>query len=146
MTAQQDVLTVHLDAHPWALPLEAVLDVCRSLPVAPLPGAPNHILGLAAWRGRVIPCIGLRQLCAVGGQTVPRQCLMVVVRLRGGEVGLEVEGPVAVLAASTAGDASGAAAPADRTSTRLPPVLDLERVVPRYDTDVLAGDAPTTGA
>ena len=140
--AANDALTIHLDAHPWALPLGLVVDVCRSLPVTPVPAAPRHVLGLAAWRGLVIPCIGLRQVCAIGGSTVPEQCLFVVVRLPDGEVGLEVEGPVEVR--STTGEAAEGqqddAAGAQTAATEEPPLLDLERVLPRYDTTLVRGD------
>ena len=130
-----DLLTIHLDGKPYAVPLAIVLDVCRSLPVTPIPGAPPHVLGVAAWRGRLIPCIGLHHLGAASGLTVPRQFLIVVVRLSQGEAGLEVEAPVEVMTQSVTPSSSGQPEqPGDAAAPAMPlPLLDLERLVPRYD-------------
>lgn len=114
-----DVLTLHLDGRPYAVPLAIVLDVCRTLPLLTVPGAPAHILGMASWRGRVVPCIGLHQLGLAEVQTVQRQFVLVILRLSRGDVALAVEAPVEVLTPSSD----------DAPSV---PMLDIERLLPRY--------------
>ena len=117
--ASQDVLTVHLDGRPYAVPLAIVLDVCRALPLLTVPGAPAHILGMAVWRGRVMPCIGLHQLGLADVQTVQRQFVTVILRLSRGEVALAVEAPVEVTTLPQASDGSAT-------------LLDVERLLPCY--------------
>ena len=129
-TASNDVLTVHLDGRPHAVPLAMVLDVCQALPLLTVPGAPAHILGMAVWRGRVIPCIGLHQLGLADVQTVQRQFVMVILRLSHGEVALAVEAPVEVL--TWPPTASGEAAEHHTAPAPAVPMLDVERLLPRY--------------
>lgn len=139
-----DRLLIHLAGQPHALPLGTVLDVCRSLPITPVPGAPSHVLGVAAWRGRLIPCIGLHRLRVSPGLTVARQGFIVVVRLSQGDVGLEVEAPVEVMAQAAQPGADEEAPPSE--AALAPTWLDLEALVPRYDPRAVRHGAAEAGA
>ena len=119
-----NLLSIHLDGRPYGLPLAQVLDVCRSLPVTVVPGAPPHVLGLCSWRGRVVPCIGLHHLGLSSGRTVPQRFLFVLVRLTHGEAALVVEEPVEVVSVPPPGAQASADAPG------VPAPLDVERWLP----------------
>lgn len=140
-----DVLTVHCDGRPYALPLAMVLDVCRTLPLLTVPGAPAHILGMAAWRGRVVPCIGLHHLGLATMQTVQRQFVMVVLRLSQGDVAVAVEAPVEVVTWPPPAPDQREGARTPRPAMAAMTALDLERLLPRYG-DVTAPRAPASEA
>ena len=131
-------LSARIGGEAHALPLSVVLDVCRSLPVTRLPGAPAHIMGVAAWRGQVIPCVALQYLGVGSTTAATKPGVIAVLRLSGGLVGVEVGEPLEVLAG---GSESG---PDDTRDADAPPaaLLELERLLPRYEDDAPRGDAP----
>ncbi|MEZ4235904.1 MAG: chemotaxis protein CheW [Myxococcota bacterium] len=56
---------VRLGADPWALPLDALVAVERPRRIAPLPGAPPPVVGLAVRLGRLLPVFDLRRVVGV---------------------------------------------------------------------------------
>src|SRR5688500_5027212 len=54
------VLSFSLDEVRYALPLESVERVVRSVEITPLPDAPEVILGVINVRGRIIPVADIR--------------------------------------------------------------------------------------
>lgn len=59
---EQDFLFVFtLDGQRYALPLPAVDRVVRMVAITPLPNAPDIVLGVVNFQGRVIPVINMRR-------------------------------------------------------------------------------------
>lgn len=50
-----------LDDRRYALPLAVVERIIRAVEITPLPKAPDIVLGLINWRGRIIPVMNLRR-------------------------------------------------------------------------------------
>ena len=58
------VLLVRAGGRLCALPIASVVETMRPLPVAPLPGAPPPVLGVAIVRGEPVPVVDLGALVA----------------------------------------------------------------------------------
>lgn len=59
-----------------ALPLEAVVETMRPLPIRPLPGAPDYVSGLAIVRGTPLPVVEMQRL--FGSEPGPVERFVVV--------------------------------------------------------------------
>ncbi len=82
-----------------ALPMSAVREIVRMLPLAPVPRAPAYLLGLANLRGRVLPVLDLRRLMGAEPRA-PSACTRVLVlEHRGSRLGLMVDAVRRVLEA-----------------------------------------------
>ena len=73
-------LSVRSGAHTCGLPLAAVIEVFRPLPIQALGGAPAFVLGLTQARGEALPVVDLRRL--LGDQ--PQQAAERFVSLQAG--------------------------------------------------------------
>lgn len=61
--SQRAAVKVRVGDDPWALPLDQLAAAERDVPhLAPIPGAPPRLVGLAVRRGRVLPVFDLRAL------------------------------------------------------------------------------------
>jgi purine-binding chemotaxis protein CheW len=72
----------------YAVPVEHVLEVAESGDVAPVPGAPNQIMGVRNLRGQIVPVISLAKLFGLADEETDR---IVVAELGGRRGGLAVE-------------------------------------------------------
>jgi len=88
-----------------ALPLGAVLETMRPLPLVPFSGAPDFVLGLAVIRGEAVPVVDAGRLA---GDRPVRAGRFVTLRAGGRTAALAVEG---VMGLKTMGAASFAAFP-----------------------------------
>jgi purine-binding chemotaxis protein CheW len=81
--------------HDWlgGLPVAAVIEVTRPLPVERLVGAPEFVLGLSVIRGEPIPVVDLAHLLSGRPGTPSR---FVVVRVSGRRVALAVDAVVGI--------------------------------------------------
>jgi purine-binding chemotaxis protein CheW len=59
-------LVFRCGAHTVALPLEQAVEVMRPLPIVPLAGAPEFVLGLAVVRGAPTPVVAVERLLTGG--------------------------------------------------------------------------------
>jgi len=59
--AALELLAVDIAGERIALPLEAIVHVHRATEVTPVPGAPARVVGLVAWRGRVLTVVDLAE-------------------------------------------------------------------------------------
>ena len=66
--ASAPVVLVRSGLNVCALPLASVVETMRPLPIAPLPGAPPPVLGVAIVRGEPVPVVDLGALVAGGPQ------------------------------------------------------------------------------
>lgn len=61
MKEQDSLFVFTLDGQRYALPLPAVDRVVRMVAITPLPNAPDIVLGVVNFQGRVIPVINMRR-------------------------------------------------------------------------------------
>lgn len=72
-----DALAFTIGAHACLLELAWVREVQRLRDLVPLPLAAPHLIGLAAWRGRMLPVLDLAPLLGLMGELpAPRQLLV----------------------------------------------------------------------
>lgn len=81
-----DVVTFVADAALYAVEVIRVQEILDLRPVAVMPNAPDHLLGIIDLRGANIPVVDLRRLLgrSVGGDTGQTRILVVWVAHRGG--------------------------------------------------------------
>ena len=92
-----------------ALPLSAIVETMRPLPIETIPGAPNYVMGIAVVRGAPLPVVEMQRL--FGGEAGPIGRLVVV----------RVGSRRAALAFS---DVAGVRALGPDVLSRLPPLVD----------------------
>lgn len=72
-----DALAFTIGTQPCLLELAWVREVQRLRDLVPLPLAAPHLIGLAAWRGRMLPVLDLAPLLGLAGELpAPRQLLV----------------------------------------------------------------------
>ena len=69
---QQDLLLVRVAGAPYAMRLAQIAGVFADQPVAPLPGPVAELLGVAAFRGTLVPVYDLAALLGHPPATAPR--------------------------------------------------------------------------
>lgn len=81
----KDVVTFNADAALYAVPVSRVQEILDLRPVARMPNAPAHLLGIIDLRGANIPVVDLRQLLGLpaGADTAQSRILVVGITHRG---------------------------------------------------------------
>lgn len=97
---QLQLLCVDVAEHRCGLPLENVLEIHPAVQLAPLPDAPDVVLGLLNRRGRALPVIGLRRRLGLPTRSLLASDRLVVLQLPDREVALLVDAAVDILAVS----------------------------------------------
>lgn len=87
--AESDVLVCAVDTRRIALPIGAVAETMRPLPVEPFGGMPGYVLGLATIRGLPTPVVDMRRLFGI--ETAQRPGRFVTLMLDGRAVALAVD-------------------------------------------------------
>lgn len=143
-----DVVTFVADRALYAVPVGRVQEILDLRPVAVMPNAPDHLLGIIDLRGANIPVVDLRRLLGreTGEDTAQTRILVVVVAHGGGRVVIGVktdrvievtqldEGRVRPLAEAELLRWSGSAiAGIGRLKGDVVSVLDLDRLFERVD-------------
>lgn len=72
-----DTLAFTIGTQPCLLELAWVREVQRLRDLVPLPLAAPHLIGLAAWRGRMLPVLDLAPLLGLSGDLPPPRQLLV---------------------------------------------------------------------
>lgn len=92
-TEAGDVVTFIADSALYAAPVSRVQEILDLRPVAVMPNAPGHLLGIIDLRGANIPVVDLRRLLgrAAGEDTGQTRILVVSVAYRGGRVVIGVK-------------------------------------------------------
>jgi purine-binding chemotaxis protein CheW len=80
--AAYEVVTFSLGGERYAVEIRDVMEVTRAADVAPLPGAPPALAGVAAIRGEIAPVLDLKKLFGVRGEGAPEGRRLIVL---GGE-------------------------------------------------------------
>ncbi len=74
-SGRERLLVLRLASARYTLPLAAVSDLAECSGLRPVPGAPNCVLGLSAWRGGVVTVLDLA--CLLGAAHDPgARCLV----------------------------------------------------------------------
>lgn len=95
--ALHHILVFRIATHPCALPLMQVLEVMRPLPVRPLAGAPEGVLGVAIVRGKPIPVLDLATVLGEGSVASGASSRFVVLQTGERRVALLVESVSTIL-------------------------------------------------
>lgn len=82
METGQHVVTFSADAALYAVPVNRVREILDLRPVAPMPNAPDHLLGIIDLRGANIPVVDLRRLLGLsqGADTAQSRILVVSIQ------------------------------------------------------------------
>ena len=81
----------------YALPLDAVDRVASMVEFTPLPEAPDIVLGVIRWRGRIVPLLNLRKRFRLKEQPPNWTDSVIIARTRSRQVALVVDTIVGVL-------------------------------------------------
>jgi purine-binding chemotaxis protein CheW len=82
MTMCTDFVTFSLDDALYGIPVDRVQEILDLRPVAPIPGAPRHLLGVIDLRGDTVPVIDMRLLLGLKPAEDTPQTRILVVLLR----------------------------------------------------------------
>lgn len=85
------VLPLRCEAHDYALPLDAVVEVAALVALAPVPGAGDAVMGLANRGGEALPILSLRALVGLPPVPLDSQTLFVVIHAGDAQFGLVVD-------------------------------------------------------
>jgi purine-binding chemotaxis protein CheW len=94
---QRQLLCVEVAGHRCGLPLEVVVEIHGAVQLAPLPDAPEVVVGLANRRGAPVPVLDLRRRLGLPARSLRLEDRLVVLRLPEREVALLVDAAVDVL-------------------------------------------------
>lgn len=75
----------------FVIPTMTVQEVIRTMPLAKLPAAPEHIAGVINLRGKVTPLIYLRDVLVVASPREHEDRFIIVCRRKGIQIGLIIE-------------------------------------------------------
>jgi purine-binding chemotaxis protein CheW len=142
MAERAQYVTLGIAGELLAIPVERVREILELQPIAQLPGAPNHLLGMIDVRGQSVPVIDLRlKLGFMPGEDDSSTRIMVIAASTGGPeavIGVKVDRvhEVTLLDAGTLDPPPEAAAGwraehiagVGRRSGEFVTVLDFERV------------------
>lgn len=95
MTTCTDYVTLTLDETLYGIPVDRVREILDLRPVAPMPNAPSHLLGVIDLRGDNVPVVDMRILLGMApkGDTPQTRILVVLLRRDGTEavIGLRTD-------------------------------------------------------
>lgn len=85
MTMCTDFVTLSLDDALYGIPVDRVQEILDLRPVAPIPGAPQHLLGVIDLRGDTVPVIDMRLLLGLhpAEDTAQTRILVVLLHTQG---------------------------------------------------------------
>ena len=143
-TGEQQVVICVLGQSSYAIDIAAVREIIRPQPITAVPQTPPDVMGVINLRSSVVPVLDLRLRCGLAAAPESRSTRIIVVQAGAESVGLivdavsEVTTIPAEVVEPVAGVVRGAAAQrflcgVARLEERLVLLLDLERVVARYD-------------
>ncbi|HET8970548.1 MAG TPA: chemotaxis protein CheW [Candidatus Nanopelagicales bacterium] len=95
--AENEHLLIRLAGGRYGIAAVDVAEVVRVPAVAGLPAAPPWLLGIANWRGHVVPVIDLRPVLAVAVAPLPSSARLVVLAVGDLEVGVLAEAVTGLL-------------------------------------------------
>ena len=97
-----DLVTFILQGETYAMESRYVLELFRAVDVTPLPGAEPPVIGVAAWRGELVPVVDLRVLLGLSPVVPAAGMLLVVVGRERTALAMPADAPGDVLAIASA--------------------------------------------
>jgi purine-binding chemotaxis protein CheW len=85
------LITFHVGAERYALPIAVTYEILRVGPITRVPHAPRPIRGLMNVRGRLLPVVETRALLEMPPSTIDKDSRVVTVEARGRTLGLLVD-------------------------------------------------------
>lgn len=86
MTTVTDYVTLALDSTLYGVPVDRVQEILDMRPVAPMPNAPAHLMGIIDLRGDNVPVVDMRKLLNLPAvEDTPQTRILVVLMRRGGQ-------------------------------------------------------------
>src|SRR5688572_10408556 len=103
------VLHLRVGDERYALPTASVVEVVPAVPLRPVPGTPEAVAGLLAYRGQVVPVVDLPRLLGRGAAPVRLSTRIAVCDRDGalGTLGTDVMGPPHSVNSGNPGGAGG---------------------------------------
>jgi purine-binding chemotaxis protein CheW len=86
----------------YAVPISLVREISKPLPIVPLPHAPASVLGVADFRGEVIPVLDMRARFGLRGVADTPKAKWIVVGVEGGLAALAVDAVTGVFGTANA--------------------------------------------
>jgi purine-binding chemotaxis protein CheW len=147
----RDALIVRAAAQLCALPLQSVVETMRPLPLRPLPGLPDFVMGASLIRGQLTPVVDCSRLLGGAGGTPKRLVTLRVEGTRAIALAVEAVEGVRTLAATTASALAPLLQSADAAVVSSISVLDADlllvlqasRLVPDDVWQALQAGTPT---
>lgn len=159
MSVSVDVVTFNADQGLYAVPVSRVQEILDLRPVAAMPNAPAHLLGIIDLRGANIPVVDLRCLLGRPATEDTAQSRILVVQVAHGEgrtvIGVKTDRVIEVTLldepelrplheAELLRWSGSAIAGIGRCKGEVVSVLDLDRLFARVDLADAAGDLGAT--
>ncbi len=91
-------VTFRLDAEKYGIDVMRVREVLRNTEIAPVPGAPDHILGIINLRGNVVTVIDTRQRFGLMPREIDDASRIVIIEAGDEAVGMTVDSVAEVVA------------------------------------------------
>lgn len=84
-------VTFELEDETYGINVTDVREVLRFSEIAPVPGAPNYVIGIINLRGNVVTVIDTRRRFGLNSKDVDDQSRIVIIEVDGQEVGILVD-------------------------------------------------------
>lgn len=85
MISCTDFVTFDLDSTLYGIPVDRVREILDVRPIAPMPNAPAHLLGIIDLRGDNVPVVDMRTLLGMARAADTEQTRILVVLMRRGD-------------------------------------------------------------
>ncbi|MDH5301592.1 MAG: chemotaxis protein CheW [Gammaproteobacteria bacterium] len=84
-------VTFHLDGETYGINVDQVREVLRLTEIAPVPGAPDYVLGIINLRGNVVTVIDTRKRFSLEFVEATDSSRIVIIEVAGQEIGMLVD-------------------------------------------------------
>jgi purine-binding chemotaxis protein CheW len=84
-------VTFHLDGETYGINVEQVREVLRITEIAPVPGAPDYVLGIINLRGNVVTVVDTRKRFSLMPVEATDSSRIVIIEVEGQEIGMLVD-------------------------------------------------------
>jgi len=119
VTGADELVLVRIAGHTYGVPVVAVVEVTRMVALAPLPGSPPWMAGVADRRGVPLPVVDLAARLGRTAQAPVLDRRIVVAGDPADPVGLIVDEVTGVATADSPGDNPGSTSPLVRRTVRV---------------------------
>ena len=97
MSNELQIVGFRVGPETYGVPIAAVQEILRPMPITAVPGAPPQVEGVVNLRGRIVSVVDLRKRCGAAPTTDARKNRIVVAEVEGRRVGMVVDSASEVL-------------------------------------------------